>query len=94
MKIDLNSPVLSQLPFDKNSKQVSNGSIAGSQNSTEDRTTLRSDSASVQALTSQAMQYPAVRQDKVDALSQSVQSGQYKPDPTETASAILASQVE
>jgi flagellar biosynthesis anti-sigma factor FlgM len=94
MKIDVNSPVLSQLTTDRSTKQVSNSSLAGTRDSTEDRTTFHSDSASVQALTSQAMQSPAVRQNKVDALSQSVKSGEYKADPTETAGAILDSEVE
>jgi flagellar biosynthesis anti-sigma factor FlgM len=94
MKIDVNSPVLNQLTTDRGAKQVSNGSLSGAQGSTEDRTTFHSDSASVQALTSQAMQSPDVRQGKVDAISQSVKSGEYKADPTETAGAILDSEVE
>lgn len=94
MKIEVNSPVLSQVAVDRSTKQVSNGSLASTQSTTEDRTTFHSDSASVQALTSQAMKTPEVRQDKVDALSQSVKSGEYKADPTETAGAILDSEVE
>jgi flagellar biosynthesis anti-sigma factor FlgM len=94
MKIDVNSLGLSQLAADRSPKQVSNGSLAGVQSATEDRTTLHSDSASVQALTSQAMKTPEVRQDKVDALSQSVKSGEYMADPSETAGAILGSEVE
>jgi len=94
MKIDVSGPGPSQLTTDRSPKQVSNSSLAGTQSTTGDRTTFHSDSASVQALTSQAMQSPAVRQDKVDALTQSVKSGEYKPDATETAGAILDSQHE
>ena len=94
MKIEVNSPVLSPLTADRSAKQASSSSLASAQSTTEDRTTFHSDSASVQALTSQAMQSPAVRQNKVDALSQSVKSGEYKADPTETAGAILDSEVE
>ena len=94
MKIDVNSPVLSQLTTDRSTKQVSNQKLAGTQSSTEDRTTFHSDSASIQALTNQAMQFPPVRQDKVNVLSQSVRSGEYKPDASETAGAILDSQRE
>jgi flagellar biosynthesis anti-sigma factor FlgM len=94
MKIDVNSPVLSQLTTDRSPKQVANTSLAGTQSTTEDRTTFHSDSLSVQALTSQAMQSPAVRQDKVDALSQSVKSGEYKPNASEIAGAIIDSQRE
>ena len=94
MKIDVNSPVLSQLTADRGAKQVSNGSFSGTQSSTDDRTTFHSDSASVQALTSQAMQSPEIRQGRVDAISQSVKSGEYKADPTATAGAILESEFE
>jgi flagellar biosynthesis anti-sigma factor FlgM len=94
MKIDVNSPVLNPLAADRGAKQVSNDSLSGAQGSTQDRTTLHSDSASVQALTSQAMQSPEVRQEKVDALSQSVKSGEYKADPTTTAGAILENEFE
>jgi flagellar biosynthesis anti-sigma factor FlgM len=94
MKIDVNSPGLSLVTADRSTKQVSNDSLTGAQSTTEDRTSFHSDSASVQALTSQAMKTSEVRQDKVDALSQSVKSGGYKADPTETAGAILDSEVE
>jgi len=94
MKIDVNSPVLNQLTADSGSKKVSSGSLSGTQGSTEDRTTFHSDSASVQALTSQAMQSPDVRQGKVDAISQSVKSGEYKADPTETADAMIDNEFE
>jgi len=42
-------------------------------------------------LTSQAMNSPEVRQDKVDALRQSVNSGEYQIDPTKIAGAIVDS---
>lgn len=94
MKIDVNSPVVAQLTTDRSTTQVSNGSPSVASSSTEDRTTLHSDSASVQGLTSQALQSPEVRQDKVAALTQSVKSGEYKPDATATASAIIESEGE
>jgi flagellar biosynthesis anti-sigma factor FlgM len=89
MKIDVNSLAASQVLVDRGPKQVSNGSLAGTQSSTEDRTTLRTDSQSVQSLTSQAMNSPEIRQDKVDALRQSVDSGQYQIDATKIAGAII-----
>ena len=91
MKIDLNSPTVSLTAAGQASKKVSSSSLSGAQSTTEDRTTLHSEKLSVQSLTSQALQTPEIRQDKVDALSESVESGQYKPDATATASAILAS---
>jgi flagellar biosynthesis anti-sigma factor FlgM len=92
MKIDVNSPALNQISAERSTKQVTNGSISTAQSATEDRTTFHSDSASVQALTSQAMQSPEIRQSTVAALTQAVRSGTYKPDATATASAIVDSE--
>jgi flagellar biosynthesis anti-sigma factor FlgM len=92
MKIEVNSPVVTQLATDRAKTQAPNDSPSVGSGSTEDRTTLHSDSSSVQALTSQALQSPEVRQDRVDQLRLAVQGGEYKPDATETASAILESE--
>jgi flagellar biosynthesis anti-sigma factor FlgM len=89
MKIEVNSATVNQLPVDREPKQVANGSVNGFQGATEDRTTLRTDSLSVQSLTSQALTTPAVRQDKVEALRQSINSGSYQVDPTKIADAII-----
>jgi flagellar biosynthesis anti-sigma factor FlgM len=89
MKIDVNSLSANTLPIDRSPKQVSTGNLAATQSVTQDRTTFHSDTQSIQSLTSQAMKTPEIRQDKVDALSQSVKSGQYKPDANQTAGAIL-----
>jgi len=91
MKIEVNSPTISQLPTDRSPKAVSSSNVSEAHGGTEDRTTFQSDSASVQALTSQAMNSPEVRQDKVDALRQSVNSGEYQIDPTKIAGAIVDS---
>ena len=89
MKIDVNSPVASQLRPDQAAKQVSSQNLVATQSATEDRTTFHTDSTSVQALTSQAMNSPEIRQAKVDALTQAVNSGEYQLDATKTAGAIL-----
>ena len=44
------------------------------------------------ALTTQAMKSPEIRQDKVDALSQSVKSGEYQLDATKIAGSIVESE--
>lgn len=90
MKIDLNSPAVNMVSANSPAGKVSSSGTAGVKVSTEDRTTFHSDSLSVQSLTSQAMQTPEVRQNKVDALSQSVKSGEYKADASNTASAIAS----
>jgi flagellar biosynthesis anti-sigma factor FlgM len=89
MKIDLNSPAASQLSVDRGAKQVSNGSLTGTQATTEDRISFHSDSLSVQSLTNQALNSPQIRTDKVDALRQSVASGTYQPDANQTAGAMI-----
>ena len=91
MKIDLNSPSASLMPIERGVKQVSTGSTTATQGAAQDRTTFHSDSLSVTSLTSQAMSSPEIRQDKVDALSQSVNSGAYQLDATKIASAIIES---
>ena len=91
MKIELNSPATNQLPVDRNVKQVSTSDTTAAQGATVDRTTFHSDSLSVTSLTSQAMNTPEVRQDKVAALQQSIASGEYKVDATKTADAIASS---
>jgi len=78
MKIDVNSLAANQLSVDRGPKQVSSGSPAGIQSSTEDRTTLRTGN-------------PEIRQDKVDDLQQSVSSGQYQVSAKAIASAIIDS---
>jgi flagellar biosynthesis anti-sigma factor FlgM len=92
MKIEVNSPTASQLPPDRVAKQASNFGLVSTQSATEDRTTLHSDSTTVQALTSQALNSPEVRQGKVDALRQSVRTGEYKIDATKIAAAIVESE--
>ena len=88
MKVDLNSLAASQIPVDRGAKQVSNGNLTGTQ-APEDRISFHSGSLSVQSLTNQALNSPQIRQDKVDALRQSVTSGTYKPDASSTAGAMI-----
>jgi negative regulator of flagellin synthesis FlgM len=65
------------------------GSKAPSAPSVEDKTSLSADSLSVSSLEAQAMAAPPVRQDKVEALRQSIQNGDYKVEPDKIARAIL-----
>lgn len=44
----------------------------------------------VQALAAEATQLPEVRQEKVSALRQAVQSGDYSPDPEQVADALFS----
>ncbi len=55
----------------------------------DDKTSLSADTVSISALATQALNQPEVRQNLVDSLRQSVNSGQYKLDSSAIASAIL-----
>jgi flagellar biosynthesis anti-sigma factor FlgM len=91
MKIEANSPILSQVAVDRSAKRISNGGVNETEGATVDRTTFHSNSTSIHALTSQALNSPEIRQDKVNALRQSVASGEYKIDASKIAGAILDS---
>jgi len=90
MKIDANGPITNQIQTERNPSQKPDGIASTGSSEASDRTTLNSTGNSVQLLTNQALQSPEVRQDKVDAIRQSVSSGQYKVDPGKIADAMIA----
>lgn len=58
-------------------------------------TTLRAndfpdDTVSLSSLTTQTLQMPEVRQDKVDSLRQMIANGEYRVDPNQIADAMLS----
>ena len=55
----------------------------------EDEAQLSGAHAQVQALAAQAAQLPEVREQRVQALRQAVQGGQYRPSPEKTAGAVF-----
>jgi len=90
MRIDSNNAA-SLLPTDWSANSASKAASSDYAGLTEDRTTFSSAGTQIQSLTAEAMNTPAVRQDKVDALKQSVANGEYQLDPSAIASAISAS---
>jgi flagellar biosynthesis anti-sigma factor FlgM len=93
MRIDPYNSAASQLSIDLNSPQVGTQNTSQSgQTDEEDRATLTSTSTSVGSLVSTALGSPEVRQDLVESLRQSVNSGQYVLDPTQIAASILNEQ--
>ena len=90
MRIDLTQAAASQIATEPNSKQAgaANTAVSGLAGG-EDRTTLASDTQSLSSLVSNAMSSPEIRQDKVDSLTQAVNSGQYQLDPGAIASSML-----
>jgi flagellar biosynthesis anti-sigma factor FlgM len=90
MKIDINATLTGQIPTERAAKQVSTGSPTIFQSKTEDRTTLGSGKTTVQSLTSQALQTPEIRQNKVSAIRESIKNGSYDLNPSKIASAMIA----
>ena len=89
MKVDLSSLAASQISVDRGANKVSNGNLTGTQAATEDRISFHSGGMSVQSLTSQALNSPPIRQDKVDVLSHAVANGTYQADAASTASGMI-----
>ena len=94
MRIDLFNSTASQISSEQTAQQAKaqNAGKSG-QPAGEDRATLSSDSTSVGSLVTTALNSPSVRQDKVDALRQAVNSGQYQIDPDKIAAAMIDEQV-
>ena len=93
MRVDLSNSSASQISSQSSSQQVSaNNSSTSGLAGGEDRATLTSDSTSVGSLVSTALQFPEVRQDKVESLKQSISSGQYQLDPAKIAASIVGEQ--
>ena len=78
-----------QIAAEKDAKKVSGENRAFSLGVSQDRTTLSSDTVAVSSLASQAMETSPIRQDRVDALRQAIEKGQYKLEPDKIAEAIL-----
>ena len=90
MRIDLYNSSATELSSDVASQKVNAEKTAKSDlSSTEDRTTLTADSASVGSLASVALSSPEVRQNLVDSLKQSVNSGQYELNPGKIAASMV-----
>jgi flagellar biosynthesis anti-sigma factor FlgM len=94
MKSDVKSPTGPQMQSERSTKQTSVGVTGSDLSEAGDRTTLNSDDNSIQLLTKQALQSPEVRQGKVEAIRQSVSSGEYQVDPGKIADAMIASEDE
>jgi negative regulator of flagellin synthesis FlgM len=87
MRIDLTN--ISFHGVEREDKTRKAGSKASSTPNVEDKASLSVDSLSVSALQAQAMNAPEIRQDKVEALRQSIENGEYKLEPEKIARAIL-----
>lgn len=94
MKVDLNGANASNLSSVTSTQhgQTVATSVSNAQNEAEigeDTATLSSGGAHIEALTAKALETSEVRQDKIEALRQAVQSGQYKIEPDKIAQAMI-----
>jgi flagellar biosynthesis anti-sigma factor FlgM len=87
MRIDLTNIRFQGLERDDKTRKA--GSKAPSSANVEDKTSLSVDTLSVSSLAAQALNSSPIRQDKVEALRQSIQNGDYKVEPEKIAHAIL-----
>ncbi|HUL15549.1 MAG TPA: flagellar biosynthesis anti-sigma factor FlgM [Terriglobales bacterium] len=100
MKIDPNLQPLGESQPDRVSGKRNAGVTSkGSSQTTglqpaseEDTVSLSSTHGDVQQLTTALQSVPEVRTDKVNALQQQIQSGQYNPDNGKLADALLSEQ--
>jgi flagellar biosynthesis anti-sigma factor FlgM len=89
-------------------QQLNESSAAGSQNTAgagnsssyaiedvigQDQAQLSGAHAQVDALAAQASQLPEIREERVVALRQAVESGQYAPSPEQVAGAVVDSMI-
>ncbi|MGB9199492.1 MAG: flagellar biosynthesis anti-sigma factor FlgM [Terriglobales bacterium] len=86
MRINLNTPGSDQISTERTSAQPASTT---SSSRTPETDKFSGDTVSLSSLTEQALQMPAVRQEKVDALRQKIESGEYEIDPKKTAAAML-----
>jgi flagellar biosynthesis anti-sigma factor FlgM len=87
MRIDLNNISFHGLEADEKTRKA--GSKAATAPNVEDKTSLSVDTLNISSLKAQALNSPQVRQDKVEALRQSIQNGDYKVEPDKIAQAIM-----
>lgn len=91
MKIDLNNASGALSPAEWAAKGAAGRSTDASTDASEDRATITQGSA-IQDLAAQALNTPAVRQDKVSSLRDAVNNGTYSLDPSEIANALVSSE--
>ena len=77
---------------DRQTNQVNTAS-AGKLEPRPDQAQISGAHIQVEALAAQASQLPEVRQAKVNALRDAVESGQYRPDPANIASSLMSEMV-
>jgi flagellar biosynthesis anti-sigma factor FlgM len=92
MKVDLNGltgPTLDGVKSPQRTPSEATSAASAEPTVGEDAATVSVGSASVNSLVAKALDAPAIRQDKVEALCQAVQNGEYEVDPAQIAEAMI-----
>lgn len=90
MRVDLTNVAANQIAAEPDPKKVSANRVnTSSLSGSEDRTSFKSDTQSLNSLVSTAMSSPEIRDDKVASLQQAISSGNYKLDPQAIAGSII-----
>jgi negative regulator of flagellin synthesis FlgM len=87
MRIDLNGISLNGTEREDKTKKT--GAKPTSAAHVEDKASLSTDTLSLSSLEAKVQAAPEVRHDRVDALRQAIQNGEYEVDPQKIAHAIL-----
>ena len=91
MRIDSNQPLTNQVADDRASSNAGKAGGAPSSNAwSAAESSFSATAAGMANLTARALETPAVRQDRVDALRQAISSGSYEIDPKQIADAMLS----
>jgi negative regulator of flagellin synthesis FlgM len=89
MKVDLNGSTLDRITESQVNSKTGQASESPSTSQVQDTATLSTDSAMVSQLANQVLASSEVRQDKVEALQQAIQRGEYKVEPEKIADAMI-----
>jgi len=89
LKVDLNAPTLGGVAPSQDSNKPESTSVDPLATPDQDRATLSTDKARIDGLTNQAIALSAIRQERVNALRQAIQSGDYRIESGKTADALI-----
>lgn len=92
MRIDLNYIIANEVTAQRSTKNVNTSKqtdATTSTSSSEDQASFMEMGMSLPSLVDQAMQPPDSREERVAALKDAIQSGQYSVDPQTVADAML-----
>jgi flagellar biosynthesis anti-sigma factor FlgM len=89
MRIGLTTPDPQSILAESATKPSTAATVRSEASPVGDPKDLSRDTVTLSTLASQALGLPEVRQDQIDSLRQSINSGQYQLDPHQIADAIL-----